>query len=63
MPAGIVVRRRTVLAPAASPYVPGSQTFSYTGAAQTFPIKPIRPLTKRPTQPAGRAPVSAASVG
>ena len=27
-----------------------------TTAAQTFPIKPLRPLTKRPTQPAGRAP-------
>jgi alpha,alpha-trehalose phosphorylase len=33
-----------------------------TEAAQTFPIKPLRPLTKRPTQPAGRGPVAAASV-
>ena len=33
-----------------------------TESAQTFPIKPFRPLTKRPVQPAGRVPKPAASV-
>jgi alpha,alpha-trehalose phosphorylase len=33
-----------------------------TDAVQTMPIKPIKPLTRRPKQPAGRAPEPSASV-